>query len=93
MNQIKQMKLILEKKWAIGARKILEIIPDLKQNLQTVIFLRHSAREEPEGFLETLKAPLTEEGREIAREFGTLLPKNWQYRVFTSPVNRCKNSI
>lgn len=91
MDLLKQMD-ISTSKWERGAQSIIENIAKIDQDLPTVIFLRHSAREEPDDFEETLRAPLTEEGRLIAQEFGSKLPSIHDYRFFSSPVERCKET-
>lgn len=75
--------------WSNGARNVLKNFSFLDLNKKTALFLRHSAREEPIGFNETIKAPLTSEGIDAAIEFGTKLPSEWNYRIYTSPVQRC----
>ena len=88
MNKLKSVS------WGKGAIKLLNTIKNnhLLDNTPTIIMLRHSEREEPEKLEEVFEAPLTERGRKTAFEFGKNLPKKFKYRIFHSPVGRCKNT-
>lgn len=83
---------VIKNHWEKGAQLIIENLSNINPNLPTIIFLRHSAREEPDDFEETLRAPLTDEGRMIAQKFGQNLPLDYKYRFFSSPVERCKET-
>ncbi|MCX7065784.1 MAG: histidine phosphatase family protein [Proteobacteria bacterium] len=54
--------------------------------------VRHSAREFEPGRHDLLN-PLTDEGRDLARSFGALLPKELLVRGYTSPAERCVETI
>jgi len=54
--------------------------------------VRHSAREFEPGRHDLLN-PLTDEGRELARVFGASLPKDLLVRGYTSPAERCVETI
>ena len=53
-----------------------------------VLLMRHSAREYAPGKHDLLN-PLTDEGRDFAREVGKRLPKDLVVRGYTSPAERC----
>lgn len=53
-----------------------------------VLLMRHSAREYAPGKHDLLN-PLTDEGRDFAREIGKRLPKDLVVRGYTSPAERC----
>lgn len=55
---------------------------------QIVLLMRHSAREYAEGKHDLLN-PLTDEGRDLSRELGQLLPKTLRVRGYSSPAERC----
>ncbi|MCB1693985.1 MAG: histidine phosphatase family protein [Pseudomonadales bacterium] len=53
-----------------------------------VLLMRHSAREFATGKHDLLN-PLTDEGRELARDMGARLPKSLLVRGYASPAERC----
>lgn len=53
-----------------------------------VLLMRHSAREFNPN-VHDLVNPLTDEGRDLARRFGELLPKGHTLRGYASPPERC----
>lgn len=53
-----------------------------------VLLMRHSAREFATGKHDLLN-PLTDEGRELARDMGAKLPKDLLLRGYSSPAERC----
>ena len=53
-----------------------------------VLLMRHSAREYAPDKHDLLN-PLTDEGRDLARDMGTRLPKGLAVRGYTSPAERC----
>jgi len=53
-----------------------------------VLLMRHSAREYAPGKHDLLN-PLTDEGRDLARDMGKRLPKGLVVRGYTSPAGRC----
>jgi len=53
-----------------------------------VLLMRHSAREYAPGKHDLLN-PLTDEGRDLARDMGKRLPKGLVVRGYTSPAERC----
>ena len=57
-----------------------------------LLMLRHSKREEPAELHKLMDAPLTDEGRAGAQRFGAALPTNRKYRIYHSPVERCKET-
>lgn len=59
-----------------------------------IVLLRHSVRVPITGFglSEALQAPLTDEGRELARELGRRFPGDRSLRIFFSPVPRCEDT-
>ncbi len=88
MNTLKSVS------WGKNAIQLLNTLNnhDLLEDAPTILMLRHSEREEPNILEEIFKAPLTERGHKAAFEFGMNLPKNFEYRFFHSPVERCKNT-
>ena len=54
--------------------------------------IRHSAREFEPG-RHDLMNPLTDEGRSLARDFGAALPKRLLVRGYTSPAERCVETV
>jgi len=54
--------------------------------------VRHSAREFEPGRHDLLN-PLTDEGRELAHAFGASLPKDLLVRGYSSPAERCVETI
>ncbi len=61
-------------------------------SLPTLLFLRHSAREYSEDFKDDMNCQLTPIGRKVAQDFGTRLNPKKKYRIFHSPVQRCKDT-
>jgi hypothetical protein len=57
-----------------------------------MIFIRHSHRLENPNWADMMKLPLTNMGRQIADEFASNLPNNRKYRIFHSPVERCRET-
>lgn len=55
------------------------------------LLMRHSAREYDPGRHDR-ENPLTDEGRDLAREFGKALPKDLTLRGYASPVGRCQET-
>jgi broad specificity phosphatase PhoE len=55
---------------------------------RAVAIMRHSAREFAPG-VHDLENPLTPVGRELARRFGSGLPKAYTVRAYASPPERC----
>lgn len=53
-----------------------------------VLLMRHSAREFETGKHDLLN-PLTDEGRELARQMGARLPRSLLVRAYSSPAERC----
>ena len=53
-----------------------------------VLLMRHSAREYAPGKHDLLN-PLTDEGRELAKNMGGKLPKHLKLRGYASPPERC----
>lgn len=59
---------------------------------QISLVLRHSIREEIQDARNSEGANLTEEGRLLAEDFGSKIPKDRYVRLFHSPVERCKET-
>ena len=53
-----------------------------------VLLIRHSAREYEPGRHDLLN-PLTDEGRRLARQLGSQIPKSLNLRAYSSPPERC----
>lgn len=86
------MKLISTVHWGKPVLKLLSHVKDLNEDVPTSIIIRHSERDEPEDLWEILEAQLTERGRQTAVEFGEHLPVNKTYRIYHSPVERCRDT-
>jgi broad specificity phosphatase PhoE len=52
------------------------------------VIMRHSARTYDRG-IRDFDNPLTDEGRQLAYDWGRSLPKELSVRAYSSPVNRC----
>ncbi|MBN1801414.1 MAG: histidine phosphatase family protein [Candidatus Lokiarchaeota archaeon] len=78
-----------ESKWSFQARELIEGLRMTPQNAKIVLFLRHSHRKETNDAKELRTLRLTEMGREIAKIFGSLLPKEKRIRTYHSPSPRC----
>jgi broad specificity phosphatase PhoE len=59
-----------------------------------LVVLRHSARGaiRSADIAEAVRTPLTEQGRKLARALGGLLPRERSYRLWWSPVPRCRDT-
>ncbi|MFX1520228.1 MAG: histidine phosphatase family protein [Promethearchaeota archaeon] len=64
---------------------------NLENNI--AIIIRHSAREKIEDEFGARDAPLTDEGRKMAVDFGKELPVEKYIRLFCSPVLRCIETV
>ena len=70
--------------------QIIKKVNSILDKERIALFLRHSIREEiknataNDGFI----ASLTEEGRDIAKKFGKMLPVEKKLRLYSSPVPR-----
>ena len=69
------MKSLNEVKWNKEPNQLLVHDAELENKFPTILFLRHSAREEPEDIKEALEANLTLEGKKAAELFGQGLNK------------------
>jgi broad specificity phosphatase PhoE len=77
--------------WSIGANALIKQSYEIS-NSPTILILRHSAREFTDDIREDQKCPLTPIGRDAALEFGAKLNPKKKYRIFYSPVQRCKDT-
>ncbi|MHA1147584.1 MAG: histidine phosphatase family protein [Promethearchaeota archaeon] len=75
--------------WTFQARNIIQGLNQFPLNAKIVLFIRHSHRKESNNAKELKKLGLTSMGCEIAKIFGTLLPKERKIRLFHSPSPRC----
>ena len=66
---------------------VLAIVKCLEPDARAAVLIRHSVRGSIEE--EGPDAPLTEDGRKLARRFGSLLPEDLSVLVHTSPRRRC----
>ena len=80
----------MSNQWDI--HKFADKIYNYSRNNIISVVLRHSIREEISDTKSIRAAPLTNEGRELAYEFGELLPKDRFIRIFHSSVQRCKET-
>ena len=83
------MAVLPTQSWAANATQLLERIHDIDLSYPTFLMIRHSEREYPEDVREVLDAPLTDEGREGAREFGAALPLD----SFSAPRTRIRVTV
>ncbi len=75
--------------WCFQARILIEGLKKFPQNAKIILFLRHSHRKDSNDVKELENLGLTELGCEIAKIFGSSLPKQRPLRIFHSPSPRC----
>ena len=78
--------------WCFQARSIIQGLPKFHKNAKIVLFLRHSHRKSSNDPLELQKLGLTAKGYEIAKIFGTSLPKKRSLQIYHSPSPRCQET-
>jgi len=78
--------------WLEQARLLIAGFEYFPLDLSLGLILRHSQRNEPSLWDKNQNMELTEEGREIARIFGTKLPEKKRLILFHSGVNRCRDT-
>ena len=81
-----------EANWPSEARQIIDGLKKFPNNAKIILLLRHSQRNEPEIFDVDADLNLTHQGREIAKIFGTNLPKDNFIRLFHSKADRCRET-
>ena len=86
------MSILDEYPWASEAQELLRKVAEIPRQTKVIMILRHSHRGEPSRLGMINDIPLTEEGRLVAREFGTSLPEGRNYRIFYSEIERCKDT-
>ncbi len=78
--------------WSSQARKLIQGLYEFPLNAKIVLFLRHSHRKASNDVKELEHLGLTELGCEIAKIFGSSLPKQRYLRVFHSSSPRCRET-
>lgn len=78
--------------WTLQARQIIESIPKFPENSSLIIIIRHSHRIDTADMQLMANLGLTDMGKEIAKIFGSKLPKNRHIRLNHSTVPRCKET-
>jgi len=78
--------------WCFQARSIIQGLTKFHKNAKIVLFLRHSHRKSSNDPLELQKLGLTAKGHEIAKIFGTSLPKKRSLQIYHSPSPRCQET-
>ena len=76
--------------WLEQARLLISGFDNFPLDSSTGLVLRHSKRNEPSVWDENQNMELTEEGKNIARFFGTKLPISSKLIIFHSGVKRCR---
>jgi len=79
-------------KWLHQAKLLIERLEKYPSNTSIGLILRHSKRYEPSFSDENQNMDLTEEGKQIARLFGTKLPHSREIVIFYSEVDRCRET-
>jgi len=85
-------KIWLESGWTKEARLIIEGIKKFPAATNLIMFLRHSHREAILNVEHMANLGLTEQGKQIARIFGSKLPLDKSIRIYYSTVTRCKET-
>ncbi len=78
--------------WCFQTRSIIQGLTKFHQNAKIVLFLRHSHRKSSNDPLELQKLGLTAKGHEIAKIFGTSLPRKRSLQIYHSPSPRCQET-
>jgi len=85
-------KLWKSAKWLEQAKLLISGFNDFPLDSSTGLILRHSKRNEPSVWDENQNMDLTEEGKQLARFFGTKLPTSKKLIIFHSGVDRCRET-
>ena len=83
------MSVLDTEEWAQDARSLIDMSYKLDVSLPAMLFIRHSHREDPADMNKIREQPLTDLGREAAKEFGAELNPDRNYFLFSSPLNCC----
>ena len=78
--------------WSGEARRLMDQIHTLQQGTNAMLFIRHSHRLDGTSWEEIRQLRLTDEGKKAAEEFGAKLPLDKQFRLYYSPIERCKET-
>ena len=78
--------------WTEQARNIAEALTKFPENSKIILVLRHSHRNNPTKFEKMHEVKLTPQGHQIAKIFGQRLPTRRPIRLFSSVVERCKET-
>jgi broad specificity phosphatase PhoE len=81
-----------EVEWGEPVLRLLDQSKNLNKKAPATLIIRHSERNKIEKASEMELAGLTDRGRDAAYNFGQLLPRDWELRLFHSPVNRCRDT-
>lgn len=79
-------------KWTEEARHLIDGLNQFPEDSKIILVIRHSHRNSIETFSDMVGLRLSPLGHEIAKIFGSKLPKNKSIRVFYSPIERCKET-
>ena len=78
--------------WTQEARSLIDEISKISEEPNLFMFLRHSHRESIGNVTEMANLGLTEQGKEIAKIFGSKLPLNKTIHFYYSTIARCKET-
>ena len=78
--------------WTSQARSMIQGLNRFSQDSKIFLFIRHSHRKESFDANELEKLSLTELGFEVAKKFGSYLPKNRALKILYSHSPRCKET-
>ena len=78
--------------WTQEARSLIEGINKVANESKLIMFLRHSHRESIGNLEEMANLGLTEEGKEVAKIFGSKLPAKKTLDLYYSAIARCKET-
>lgn len=85
------MTILDEVKWSRGILSLAKHSFEIDKT-PAILLIRHSAREFTSDIKDDAKCSLTNEGRLAAYDLGTKLNPNKNYRIYHSPINRCKDT-
>jgi broad specificity phosphatase PhoE len=75
--------------WTANAKRLLNWISSIDCERPAMLMVRHSHREKLKDHHDTMNAGLTELGKRLSREMGTLIPTDRNAHIFLSVVPRC----
>lgn len=78
--------------WTEEARHLINGLNQFPENSKIILIVRHSHRNSIKTLSDMDNMKLTSIGHEIAKTFGSKLPKSKPIRLFYSPIERCKET-